>query len=336
MGRNRHIMDENAIHQPVLLERSIELLEPALDREGAVAIDGTLGMGGHSAALLERFPGLTLIGIDRDTDALEIAGRRLARYGGRAVLVHAVYDRIGEIAAEHAPDGVQGILLDLGVSSLQLDRAERGFAYSKDAPLDMRMDATSPLTAERVLAEYSEADLRRIFYEYGEEKLAPRYARRIVEQREQSPIRRSSELVALLTAATPAALQRAGHPAKRVFQALRIEVNGELAALERALPAALDALDVGGRIVVLAYQSLEDRLVKRELARRSTSTAPAGLPVELPEHRPEFRLLVRGAGRATQEEITANPRATPVRLRAAERLRPLGPERGTATRQGIS
>src|SRR3954451_1940721 len=150
------IMEENAIHVPVLLERSIELLAPALEREGAVLVDGTLGMGGHSVALLERFPGLRLIGIDRDTDALEIAGRRLARFGDRAVLVHSVYDRIGEIVAEHAPGGVQGILLDLGVSSLQLDRAERGFAYSQDAPLDLRMDATSPLTAERVLAEYSE------------------------------------------------------------------------------------------------------------------------------------------------------------------------------------
>jgi 16S rRNA (cytosine1402-N4)-methyltransferase len=329
-------MDENAIHIPVLRDRSIELLAPALSGENAVVIDGTLGMGGHAAALLTTFPDLRLIGIDRDTDALEIAGRRLASFGERAVLVHAVYDSIGEIAAEHAPGGVQGILLDLGVSSLQLDRSERGFAYSKDAPLDMRMDATSPLTAERVLAEYSEGQLRRIFEVYGEEKLAGRYARKIIEHREQAPLRRSSELVAVLTAATPAALQHAGHPAKRVFQALRIEVNGELAALERALPAALDSLAVGGRIVVLAYQSLEDRLVKRELARRSTSTAPAGLPVELPEHRPEFRLLVRGAGRATAEEIAANPRATPVRLRAAERLRPVLSERDTATRQGIS
>ncbi|BDZ47362.1 16S rRNA (cytosine(1402)-N(4))-methyltransferase RsmH [Naasia aerilata] len=329
-------MDENAIHIPVLRDRSIELLAPAISSANAVVVDGTLGMGGHAAALLDTFPDLRLIGIDRDTDALEIAGRRLAPFGERAVLVHAVYDEIGDIVAEHAPDGVQGILLDLGVSSLQLDRAERGFAYSKDAPLDMRMDSTSPLTAERVLAEYSEGQLRRIFEVYGEEKLAGRYARKIVEHRAQAPLRRSSELVAVLTEATPAALQHAGHPAKRVFQALRIEVNGELAALERALPAALDSLAVGGRIVVLAYQSLEDRLVKRELARRSTSTAPAGLPVELPEHRPEFRLLVRGAGRATAEEIAANPRATPVRLRAAERLRPVLSGRDTATRQGIS
>ncbi|MDQ1577798.1 MAG: rRNA (cytosine1402-N4)-methyltransferase, partial [Microbacteriaceae bacterium] len=196
-----------------------------------------------------------------------------------------------------------------------------GFSYSKDAPLDMRMDSTSPLTAERVLAEYSESELRRIFYEYGEEKLAPRYAKRIVERRATSPLVRSAELVELITAATPVAIQRTGHPAKRVFQALRIEVNQELSVLERAIPEAIDALEVGGRIVVLAYQSLEDRIVKRALAAASSSTAPSGLPIELPEHRPELKLLVRGAELATDEEKAANPRATPVRLRAAERLR---------------
>jgi 16S rRNA (cytosine1402-N4)-methyltransferase len=183
------------------------------------------------------------------------------------------------------------------------------------------MDTSTGITAERVIAEYSESELRRIFYEYGEEKLAPRYASKIVQRRAVEPIVRSSQLVDVIVAATPAAVQRAGHPAKRVFQALRIEVNQELAVLERAIPAALDALEVGGRIVVLAYQSLEDRIVKREFAARSTSTAPAGLPVELPEHKPSFRLLVRGAELASEEERMANPRATPVRLRAAERLR---------------
>jgi 16S rRNA (cytosine1402-N4)-methyltransferase len=185
----------------------------------------------------------------------------------------------------------------------------------------MRMDPTQGVTAETVLATYSEAELRRIFYQYGEEKLAPRYARRIVERRAVAPLVRSGDLVDLLSAATPAALSRAGHPAKRVFQALRIEVNAELASLEAALPRALDRLSVGGRIVVLAYQSLEDRLVKREFASRTTSTAPAGLPVELPGHRPEFTLLVRGAELASDEEKDLNPRAKPVRLRAAERIR---------------
>jgi 16S rRNA (cytosine1402-N4)-methyltransferase len=213
------------------------------------------------------------------------------------------------------------VLFDLGVSSLQLDRVERGFSYSKDAPLDMRMDGTSDLTAEVVLATYSEADLRRIFRDYGEEKLAARYARRIVEERQNAPIVRSGQLVDILQKATPVAVQRQGHPAKRVFQALRIEVNQELAVLERAIPAAIDALAVGGRIVVEAYQSLEDRIVKRELQTRSRSSAPAGLPVELPEHRPQLKLLIRGAELADDEEKAANPRATPVRLRAAERVR---------------
>jgi 16S rRNA (cytosine1402-N4)-methyltransferase len=310
----------NDIHTPVKLDRTIELLAPAIDKPGAVAIDATLGMGGHTEALLTRFPELTVIGLDRDLEALAIAGERLAPFGDRARLVHTVYDRIDEALESVGVDGVSGILFDLGVSSLQLDRAERGFAYSKDAPLDMRMDSTSELTAERVLAEYSEAELRRIFYAYGEEKLSPRFAKKIVERRAERPFTRSADLVDVIAKATPAALQRAGHPAKRVFQALRIEVNQELSVLERAIPAALDALEPGGRIVVLAYQSLEDRIVKRALQARSTSTAPAGLPVELPEHRPEFKLLVRGAELASEEEKAANPRATPVRLRAATRI----------------
>ncbi|BDI22396.1 16S rRNA (cytosine(1402)-N(4))-methyltransferase RsmH [Herbiconiux sp. L3-i23] len=314
-------MDFSSIHTPVLLERCIELLAPAVDHDGAVLVDGTLGMGGHSEALLERFPRLRLIGIDRDSDALAIAGERLARFGDRFTVVHAVYDEIGDVVREHARGGVDGILLDLGVSSLQLDRAERGFAYSKDAPLDMRMDTTTGVTAAEIIATWDESELRRIFHEYGEERLAPRFARKLVEARDRAPIERSSQLVEIIAAATPAALQRTGHPAKRVFQALRIAVNGELDALERALPDAIDALTLGGRIVVMSYQSLEDRLVKRELQRRSSSTTPPGLPIELPEHSPELRLLVKGAGRASDDEIAANPRATPVRLRAAERIR---------------
>jgi 16S rRNA (cytosine1402-N4)-methyltransferase len=314
-------MADNAIHTPVMLERTLELLAPALEREGAVVVDATLGMGGHSAEMLSRHPGLTLVGIDRDTDALAIAGERLAPYAERIHLVHAVYDELRAVLAGLDLPRVDGILFDLGVSSLQLDRVERGFSYSKDAPLDMRMDATSERTAAVILATYSESELRRIFYEYGDEKLAPRYASRIVQQRDDSPLLTSAQLVELIIAATPAAAQRAGHPAKRVFQALRIEVNQELAVLERAIPDAVDALRVEGRLVVLAYQSLEDRIVKRVLQARSASTAPAGLPVELPEHRPELRLLVRGAEMATDAERASNPRSAPVRLRAAERLR---------------
>jgi len=314
-------MADNTIHTPVLLERTIELLAPALASEGAVLVDATLGMAGHAESFLARFPGITLVGIDRDEDALEIARRRLAPFADRVHLVHAVYDEIAAVLHGLGMPRVSGILFDLGVSSLQLDRVERGFSYSKDAPLDMRMDATSERTAASILSSYSELELRRIFYEYGDEKLAPRYASRIVERRQTTPLRTSAELVELIIAATPAAAQRAGHPAKRVFQALRIEVNQELSVLERAIPAAIDALEVGGRMVVLSYQSLEDRIVKRALQARAVSTAPRGLPVELPEHRPELKLLVRGAELASENEKAANPRATPVRLRAVEKLR---------------
>jgi 16S rRNA (cytosine1402-N4)-methyltransferase len=315
------MVDTSSLHTPVFLGRTIELLAPAISHPGAVVVDATLGMGGHAEALLTHFPELVLVGLDRDTEALRLAGERLVPFGDRVHLVHTVYDEIQGALKSVGISTVSGILFDLGVSSLQLDRVERGFSYSKDAPLDMRMDSTSPLTAEVILAEYSEAELRRIFYEFGEEKLSPRYARKIVQAREIEPFTRSAQLVDLIIAATPAAVQRSGHPAKRVFQALRIEVNQELSVLSRAIPAALDSLEIGGRMVVLSYQSLEDRIVKRVLAPRSTSTAPAGLPVELPEHRPEFKLLVRGAEQASESERIANPRATPVRLRAVERLR---------------
>ena len=314
-------MVDNQIHTPVMLERTIELLGPAVSHPGAVLVDATLGMAGHAEAFLQRFPQLVLVGLDRDTDALAIAGERLAPFAGRVHLVHTVYDRFEESLDELGIPEVSGTLFDLGVSSLQLDRVERGFSYSKDAPLDMRMDATSPLTAERILADYSESELRRIFWEFGEERLAQRYAKKIVEAREVRPLVRSAEVVELITAATPVAIQRKGHPAKRVFQALRIEVNQELSVLERAIPAAIRSLAVEGRMVVLAYQSLEDRIVKRALAVASSSTAPAGLPIELPEHRAELRLLVRGAELATDDEKALNPRSTPVRLRAAERIR---------------
>lgn len=314
-------MAEIPVHIPVMLERTLELLAPALERDGAVLVDATLGLGGHAEAALERHPGLTLVGLDRDTDALARAGERLARFGDRVHLVHTVYSGLRTALDGLGIERADAVLFDLGVSSMQLDQAERGFAYAQDAPLDMRMDRTRGVTAASILAEYPEEELRRIFYAYGEEKLAPRYASRIVQARAEHPIERSSQLVDLIAQATPRAVQRAGHPAKRVFQALRIEVNGELEALEAALPAALDALALGGRIVVLAYQSLEDRIVKRELAARTRSTAPSGLPIELPEHRAEFALLVRGAELADDAERARNPRAIPVRLRAAERVR---------------
>jgi 16S rRNA (cytosine1402-N4)-methyltransferase len=285
-------------------------------------VDATLGLGGHAAALLAEHPQLTLIGLDRDPQALELAGRRLAAHAARTHLVHAVYDRIDDVLAELGHARVDAVLFDLGVSSLQLDAADRGFSYARDADLDMRMDPTSGPTAADVLNTYPVPRLARILREYGEERFAGRIAAAVGRRRQQAPLRRSAELVELLYGAVPAASRRTGgHPAKRTFQALRIEVNGELDALEHAIPAAVDALAVDGRIVVLAYHSLEDRIVKRELAVRSRSSAPPDLPVELPEHRPELRLLVRGAEQAGEQEISDNPRAASVRLRAAVRVR---------------
>jgi 16S rRNA (cytosine1402-N4)-methyltransferase len=309
-------------HVPVLLERVLALLAPALADRPAVAVDATLGLGGHAAALLAAHPHLTLIGLDRDPAALERSRDRLAPFGPRVHLVHAVYDRMPEVLAELGIDGVDGVLFDLGVSSMQLDVAERGFAYSQDAPLDMRMDQSAGSTAEQVVNDYPVADLARILRNYGEERFALRIAQAIDRRRRVAPLRSTAELADLVRSAIPAATRRAGgHPAKRTFQALRIEVNGELDAVRGAVPAALDALHVGGRFVALAYHSLEDRIVKQELALRAADTTPAGLPVPLPEHGPQLRVLTRGAEPASEAEIEANPRAASVRLRAAERIR---------------
>ena len=310
------------LHAPVTLERCLELLAPSLEAEGAVFVDGTLGLGGHSEAFLERFPKLTLVGIDRDTNALALAGERLARFADRTHLVHAVYEEIEDVLDELGIDSVQGILLDLGVSSMQLDEADRGFAYSYEAPLDMRMDATQGQTAADVVKNYSEQDLARIFKEYGEERYAKGVAKAIVEARKTITFESSTQLAALIAKVIPFIPGKSnGHPAKRVFQALRIEVNGELEVLERTMPASIRSLAVGGRIVVLSYHSLEDRIVKQALVAAANSSAPLDLPFELPEHAPVLRLLVKGAEAATAEEIAVNPRAASVRLRAAEKIR---------------
>lgn len=314
-------VDPAQLHVPVMLERCIELLAPVAAQPGAVIVDATLGLGGHSYELLRRHPDLSIIGLDRDAEAQALAAERLKEFGDRVTFVHTVYDGIAEAVRSAGHKRIDGVLFDLGVSSLQLDEADRGFAYSQDAPLDMRMDQTRGRTAAEVLEQESEGSLRAIFERYGEEPLAGRYARAIIAARESEPITRSSELVQILQDSTPAAVSSKRHPAKRVFQALRIEVNEELRVLERAIPAAIASLKLRGRIVVLAYQSLEDRIVKREFAARSKSTAPRGLPVELPEHQPELRLLTRGAELADEVEREANPRAIPVRLRAAEKVR---------------
>jgi 16S rRNA (cytosine1402-N4)-methyltransferase len=309
-------------HVPVLLARTLELLAPAVDAPGAVMVDATLGLGGHSAALLERFGSLRLVGLDRDPQALAVAGERLAPYGERATLVHAVYDELAEVLGRLGVARVQGVLFDLGVSSMQLDEAGRGFAYAQDAPLDMRMDQTRGTTAAEVVNTYSAPELARVLREYGEERFARRIADAVVRERAREPFSGTARLAELVRSSIPAATRRTGgHPAKRTFQALRIEVNGELTALEGALPAAVDALAVGGRMVVLSYHSLEDRMVKRVLRAGATSTAPPDLPVVPAGHEPVLRLLTRGSEPATDAEIAANPRAASVRLRACERLR---------------
>jgi 16S rRNA (cytosine1402-N4)-methyltransferase len=309
-------------HVPVLLARTLDLLGPAVDAPGAVVLDATLGLGGHSAALLERFGALRLVGLDRDPRALEIAADRLAPYGDRATLVHAVYDELAAVLSRLGVGRVQGVLFDLGVSSMQLDEAARGFAYAQDAPLDMRMDQSRGTTAADVINTYPAAQLAKVLKEYGDERFARRIADAVVRERERAPFTGTARLAELVRTAIPAATRRTGgHPAKRTFQALRIEVNGELDALAAALPAALDALAVAGRIVVMSYQSLEDRMVKRTLVAGAASTAPRDLPVVPPEHQPVLRLLTRGAETASAEEVAANPRAASVRLRAAERLR---------------
>jgi 16S rRNA (cytosine1402-N4)-methyltransferase len=310
-------------HAPVLLLRCLELLEPALAGRPAVALDATVGLGGHAAALLDAHPELTLFGIDRDPQALAVAGDRLHAYSGRVHLVHAIYDELPEVLHRLGIPRVDGVLFDLGVSSLQLDIAERGFSYARDAVLDMRMNPSVGPTAADVLNAYSESDLRRVIRDYGEERFAGRIAAAVVAQRARRPFETTSQLVDIIYQSVPAATRRhGGHPAKRTFQALRIEVNGELAALRSAVPAALDALSVGGRLVAMSYHSLEDRIVKRALAALSTSRTPAGLPVELPGHGPQLRGLTRGAERAGPAEIELNPRAASVRLRAAQRIAP--------------
>jgi len=310
-------------HVPVLLQRCLDLLAPALAAEGAVMVDSTLGMGGHTEGVLSAFPHVRVVGLDRDTQALELAGRRLARFGDRFTGVHAVYDEIRDVLEDLGIGAVQGVLMDLGVSSLQLDEVERGFSYAQDAPLDMRMDATRGITAADVLNTYDERDIARILRGYGEERFAPRIARNIDAARAKAPLTRTGELVDILRASIPAATRKTGgHPGKRTFQALRIEVNGELETLERAVPESIEALAVGGRIVVEAYQSLEDRIVKQAFAAGATTSAPPDLPVVPDTHQPYLRLVTRGAEEADEAELALNPRSASVRLRAAERLRP--------------
>ena len=325
-------------HDPVLLDRVVALLAPALDHEGAVLVDATLGLGGHTEAVLARCGLARVVGIDRDPDALALARTRLASYGDRFTAVHAVYDEIPDVLADLGLDAVDGVFFDLGVSSMQLDVPERGFAYAVDAPLDMRMDGTGASggpTAADVLNTYSAAELTRVLRDYGEEKFARKIAGAVVRRRETTPFTTSAALVELLYDEIPAPARRTGgHPAKRTFQALRMEVNDELAVLRRAVPAAIDAIAVGGRVVVESYHSLEDRLVKQAFVAATLSEVPPDLPFVPEGSEPALRLVTRGAEKADPAETAANPRAASVRLRAVERVRPAprpsrrGPARG--------
>ena len=300
-----------------MLERCVDLLLPALQHDGAVVVDGTLGLGGHAAVLLGRAPAARVVGVDRDPVALAEAGRRLAGHAGRFVAVGAVHDDVEEILDVAGVARVDGVLLDLGVSSMQLDVDSRGFSYARDTPLDMRMGAEG-MTAADVLNTYDVRALVRLMRSHSDEKFAGRIAKAVVAARAREPFTTSGPLVELVYDAVPAAARRTGgHPAKRLFQALRIEVNDEIDGLARALPAWLAALAPAGRMVVLSYHSGEDRLVKRAFAAVTTVDSPHGLPV-MPEPAP-YELLVRGAVKATPAEIDENPRAASVRLRAVRR-----------------
>jgi 16S rRNA (cytosine1402-N4)-methyltransferase len=314
--------NQEFLHEPVMLSRTLELLGPALAKDSAVMVDCTLGLGGHSEAFLQAFENLTLIGIDRDLSALALAKQRLERFGERAKFFYGTYDQIHRALEENGESQADAILMDLGVSSMQIDSKDRGFAYSFDAPLDMRMDLDSGTNAATLVAKATEAELSRIFKDYGEERFASKIAAELVARRQQSPIVSSKQLASIVSDVVPFIPGKSsGHPAKRVFQALRIAVNEELEILERAVPSAIEALALGGRLLVLSYHSLEDRIVKQAIVQAASSSAPVEMPFELPEHAPVLKLVVKGAEKASLEEIASNPRSASVRLRAAEKIR---------------
>ena len=309
-------------HISVMRDTCIDLLTPAINKsETPVVVDATLGLGGHSEALLESNPNLVLIGIDRDLDAIVKAKNRLAKFENRAMVSHAIFDEVTDVVNSFGFEKVDGILFDLGVSSMQLDQSDRGFSYSQDAPLDMRMDRSTGITASEIINTYAPGDLVRILRTYGEEKFATRIVENIVKERAKAPLNSTAQLATLVKESIPAATRRTGgNPAKRTFQALRIETNDELGAVNRAIPQALELLKVGGRLVVMSFQSLEDRIVKEIFTQATTSGTPRDLPIDLPEFAAKFALVVRGSVLPSEAEIAANSRAQSVRLRAIERL----------------
>ena len=305
-----------------MLDTCVDLLTPAIGKsESPVVVDATLGLGGHSEALLDSNPNLVLIGIDRDLDAIVKAKNRLAKFENRVKLNHAIFDEITDVVNSFGFEQVDGILFDLGVSSMQLDQSDRGFSYSQDAPLDMRMDRSTGITASEIINTYAPGELVRILRTYGEEKFATRIVENIVKERAKAPLNSTAQLATLVKESIPAATRRTGgNPAKRTFQALRIETNDELGAVNRAIPQALELLKVGGRLVVMSFQSLEDRIVKEIFTEATTSGTPRDLPIDLPEFAAKFALVVRGSVLPSEAEIAANSRAQSVRLRAIERL----------------
>ena len=309
-------------HASVMLDRCIALLSPAIEKSSnPIVVDATLGLGGHSFALLEKFPNLKIIGLDRDLSAIEKSSARLAKFSDRTTIVHAVYDEMPAILKSLGIANVQGILFDLGVSSMQLDQVARGFSYSNDAPLDMRMDQSRGVSAKEVIDSYSRNDLIRIIREYGEERFATRIVDNLIAAREKGGINSTTELADLVKNSIPAPARRVGgNPAKRTFQALRIEVNQELEILQRAIPRAMDRLSVGGRMVVMSFQSLEDKIVKKFFTAATESKTPVGLPVEIEALAAKFKLVFSGSEKASEQEIEENSRAQSVRLRAIERV----------------
>lgn len=315
-------MTSTTEHVSVMRDRCVDLLSPAIvASKNPVVVDATLGLGGHTEALLQKFPHLTVIGIDRDLDAIAKATERLAPFADRLKTAHSTFDEIADVVANFGYKNIDGALFDLGVSSMQLDQAERGFSYSQDAPLDMRMDRTQTLTAAEIVNTYEPGKLVRILRTYGEEKFATRIVESIVKQRAISPMNSTAQLAALVKEAIPAATRRTGgNPAKRTFQALRIETNDELGAITRALPAALQLLNVGARLVVMSFQSLEDRIVKQLFVSATTSATPRDLPFELPEFAAKFSMITRGSETPSETELEENSRSQSVRLRAIERV----------------
>lgn len=305
-------------HYSVLLKESVDALNV---KAGGVYVDGTMGGGGHSYEILSRGAG-RLIGIDQDVEAIEASKKRLCQFGDRLVTINRNFSRVKEILQELGIIAIDGAVLDLGVSSYQLDNAERGFSYMHDAPLDMRMDRAAALSAREVVNSYSEDELTRIFYEYGEEKWSKRIAKFIVERRNEREIETTGELAEIIKAAIPKkARLEGGHPAKRVFQAIRIEVNGELRILEQALCDFIDVLKPGGVLSVITFHSLEDRIVKKTFARLAQGcTCPKDFPVCVCGKKPVIRVITRKPVLPSGQELEENSRSKSAKLRAAEKL----------------